>query len=416
MVTVSVELSQGNVLPTARAKEWTAKIDLVADELEREAPKAEVLGKLSDRTIEILRELNISAVMVPEEIGGPGLYPAETLPILERLAYIDGSLGWLSTIFASSGPLLAYLDPAEAKALLSEGEHLPLFAASGAPNGKATPVDGGYRFSGSYSYSSGGLHADWVFCSGFVMDGDKPQEGPNGGPQAPRMFLVSTKDVVHGGNWDTIGLRGTGSVDFTVEDVFVPANRAIDLFGKPALSAPQVQGGFLVLVQLMHLSFACGISRRILDEIAKVLSKPSMRNRGASLSEDPRLRVEFAEFELAQRAARAFVGTVWAEVDATLAAGEPLSRRLQTLLRGANIQIHNVLRDVSNWAYRRGGGTTLRQGTVQRAIRDAWAGTQHAIVDDSGLIGIGQELFGVPEDWIWAGLDLAPAGNRPKPF
>jgi len=415
MTAVSVPIGEGRVLPSERARAWIARIDAVAEELEREAPKAERLGRLSDRTIEILRELDVSGLLLPEALGGHGFYPGESLPVLERMGYLDGSLGWLSTIFASSGPLLAFLEPDHARALLQEGEHIPLFAASGAPNGRAVPVEGGYRFSGSYSYSSGGLHADWVFCNGVVMDGDRPKAGPDGAPLPPRMFLLRAGEVVRGGNWDTIGLLGTGSVDFTVDDVFVPESRAIDLFGRPVLDAPQVQGGFLVTVQLMHLSFACGSSRRILDEISRVLAKPSARNGGASLADDPRFRVEFAELELAQRASRALVGNVWAELDALLAAGEVPSRRLYTLLRGSNIQMHNVLRDIANWAFRRGGGTTLRQGTIQRAIRDAWAGTQHQIVDDRGLIAVGQELFGVPDDWGWLGIELGPL-DAPGPL
>jgi len=372
-----------------------AAVEEIAGELEAEAEACEAAGKLTDRALELLRGTGIGWGLVSAELGGLDMYPGDVFPVLERISRIDGSIGWIATIVASSGPLLAYLEPSVAKSLLADG--LPIFAASGAPSGRAVPVEGGYRFSGSYSYSSGGLHADWVFCGGMVYDGDQPVPGP------PLSFLVPSSAVTHKGNWDTLGLRGTGSVDFTVTDEFVPAERVITMFGDPVSGGPSAGGGAFLLIHLMHLGFASGITRRLLDEVAAHANRPSSRPGATRPADNPAFRTEYAEHDLAARAARAMITSTLADIDTTLSRGERPSRRQISLLYGANVHIHNTAREIASWAFTKGGGTALRAGTLQRLVRDAYSGGQHFLVDRAHLTDIGHELLGAPPEMQWAG-------------
>ncbi|WP_216896766.1 hypothetical protein [Nocardia alni] len=374
-------------------------VEEVADELAAEAEACEQAGKLTDRALELLRGTGIGWGLVSAELGGMDMFPSDVFPVLERICRIDGSIGWISTIVAAAGPLLAYLQPTVAKSLVANG--LPVFAASGAPTGRAVPVEGGFRFSGSYSYSSAGLHADWVFCGGMVYDGDKPVPGP------PLSFLVPASAVTHHGNWDTLGLRGTGSVDFTVTDQFVPTERVIAMFGEPVVHGPASSGGAFLLIQLMHLGFASGITRRLLGEIAVHAARPSSRAGGAALAEDRVFRSEYAEHELAARAARALITETLAGIDANLAVGERPTRRQISLLFGANVNIHETARKIAVWAYTRGGGAALRAGSLQRTVRDTLAGTQHQLVDRGHLTQVGYELLDPPPEMQWAGMVLA---------
>ncbi|MCP2256146.1 Acyl-CoA dehydrogenase [Prauserella aidingensis] len=379
-----------------------AAVEEIATEAEAEAEACEADGKLTDRALDLLRSTGIGWGLVSAELGGLDMYPGDVFPVLERIARIDGSIGWIATIVASSGPLLAYLDPAVAKSLLADG--LPIFAASGAPSGRAVAVKGGYRFSGSYSYSSGGLHADWVFCGGVIYDGDEPVSDPS------LSFLVPSSAAKHSGNWDTLGLRGTGSVDFTVTDEFVPTERVINMFGQPASGGAAAGGGAFLLIHLMHLGFAAGITRRLLDELARHAQRPSTRPGATSLADNPAFRTEYAEHELAARSARALITETLAGIDVTLARGDRPSRRQISLLYGANVHIHDTARKIASWVFTKGGGTALRAGTLQRLVRDAYSGGQHFLVDHSHLTDIGHELLGAPPEMQWAGPFFAAQG------
>jgi len=387
---------------SARAQELIDRIDAIADELESEGPPSEELGKLTERAIELLNSTGVSGAFLAEELGGVGMYPGEALPALERVAYIDGSIGWVNTIFASAGHMLGYVSKETGLELLAKGQ--PLFGAVSNGAGKAVPVEGGFRVSGKYRYASGSLHADYMFVPAMLVVDGEPVQGPAGNAT----YLVPTSEIDFGEGWDTIGLRATGSVDFSFSDVFVPADHVLDMFGPSKVGGREAGGGMLLLIQLMHLGFATGITRRIIDEMSKYANTPPSRPGAPLLAESPRFRIEFAEHDLAARAAKLLVSDVLADVDATLRAGEPVSRHQIAMVMGASVHMHNVARDVAQWAFRRGGGVALRNGTLQRAIRDAMAGTQHFICDDSHLNDVGFELLGAPDNYVWLGFELGP--------
>ncbi len=376
-------------------------VEEVAAELEAEAQACEALGKLTDRALELLRGTGVGWGWVPEELGGFGMLPSDVYPVLERIARIDGSIGWIATIVASSGPLLANLDQDTAKVLLADG--LPMFAASGAPTGRAVAVDGGFRFSGSYQYSSGGLHADYVFCMGLLFDGDAPV------PVPPSLYLIPSSAVTHGGNWDTLGLRGTGSVDFTVEDYFVPAEHVVNPLAEPNSATPAALGGNFLLIHLMHIGWASGMVRRMLDEVVEHAQRPSSRPGAPTKAENPAFRREYAEHETAAKAARALVVSVLADIDATLLRGESPSRRQITELFGASQNLHETARQTALWGFTVCGGASLRAGVIQRVFRDTLSGCQHLIADPNHLSTIGHELLAAPPESFWIGPILAGA-------
>ncbi|MFF4801091.1 hypothetical protein ACWCQ1_39780 [Streptomyces sp. NPDC002144] len=373
-----------------------AALDAIADELEVEGPACDEAGKLTDRTMELLRDSGLGWMYVSKDLGGLALTPSDSAEVLERFAYIDGSISWTGGIFAGVGYLTAFLDKAVEKALLADG--VPNFSATAYPAGRAVRVEGGYRLTASYSYCSGLPNADYVLCNSLLFDGDQPVPGP------PFMFLVPASETTLRGNWDTIGLRGTGSVDFTVDDYFVPDHHAVPLL-------PDTAAGLLALVHLGRQTWASGTTRRLLDEIAAFASREPKPG-ATRLADNPVFRTEYADFELAYRSARAFGAEVFAEVDASVAGGEPLSRRQTGLLAGASVHMHDICRDLALWAFNKGGGTALRAGTLQRVIRNALAGCQHAVISRSQLADIGHELIGAPPELQWMGPALVVPPGR----
>lgn len=376
------------------------KLEEIAPALQAEAAATEEGQKLTERAIELLVDAGVTRVFLPKELGGMGLFPGEALPILDRVAQIDGSIGWVNTIFAAGGHMIDYLEYEPARAIIDSGE--PLFGAVSNGAASAVAVDGGWKLTGSYRYASGSKHARFIFAPAQKIVDDEPVGGP------PAMFAIPTSEIKYGGGWDTIGLRGTGSVDFTFTDVFVPADHEAVVLGSPILGGDEALGGVGLLIPLMHLGFATGITRRILDDAAANANRPPSRPGARRQADSDKFRMEYAQQEMIARAAKALVAEVLKDIDDTLRDGCGLSRSQTSALMGANIHAHDVARSVAEWAYRRGGGITLRAGDAQRAIRDALAGVQHFIVDDSHMVNVGWEMLGAPGNYIWMGPTFGP--------
>ncbi|WP_353816529.1 acyl-CoA dehydrogenase family protein [Agromyces sp. SYSU T00266] len=412
MTTVETSLAPGSAsaaedLDGARSR---ANVDLmigrlngIATELEAEIEGNERAGVLSPRTLELLRQIQLPSMLIPESLGGMGMFPRDALAVGEKLAAIDSSVGWVGMNWSSTGLLLAFLTEETAKDLLESGPAQPCFGASGTPTGKALPADGGYRVSGKWAYGSGDLHADYVIVSAVLAD-DEGQPVMMGTTPVMLSFVVEAKDITPLGNWDVLGLRATGSVDFVVQDVFVPEDRVFSSFGAPQQEGRQVSGGIWIILTMLHTAFALGASRRLLDEVSAYALRPS--SFGKVLADNPQFRDQYARHEIAARSARAWVYEVWDEVDSLMKSGAAIERRHITLLRAAMINLHLVVRELATFVFAKAGGTSLRAGTLQRWVRDSLAGCQHIIVSDGIYPDVAHELLGAPENLVWTPLGL----------
>src|SRR5437879_2287071 len=116
---------------------------------------------------------------------------------------------------------------AEARAVFG-GPPLPVLAGALNPRGQCTRVEGGYRVPGRWPFGSGCQQADWFVGGSMLIDGDGPVRRPNGAPET-RLMLMPAAAVAILDTWHVAGLRGTGSHDWAVHDLFVPAGRALEL-------------------------------------------------------------------------------------------------------------------------------------------------------------------------------------------
>lgn len=395
-----------NAAAVAKALEDIAHI---AQELEVEAPLSEGLGKLTDRAVELLFSNGIHNLYAPKELGGLGLYPGEALPVLKRIAYIDGSIGWVSTIFAAGGLLINYLAPEVSDSILASDDNICFGAVS---NGQATAELGpdGWKISGNYRYGSGVKHANYVFMPAMKIVNGEPLPMPQG----MGFFLVPASALALAQGWDVLGLKATGSVDFSVKNLQLPHNHETHVMAPPARGGRAASGGLTVLIPIMHLGFALGIVERLLDEMKAVAGKKPPMPGAPSMGETDYFRTEFARKYAEAKSAEAWVTQVMADIDETLRQGRGMTTRQHTLLRAVNIHAHEVARDIANWAFKRSGGVALRDGTLQRTIRDALAGCQHFIASDTHYVNVGFDLIGAPEDFTWLGLfAFGPAPKMP---
>jgi alkylation response protein AidB-like acyl-CoA dehydrogenase len=155
----------------------------------------------------------------PRRYGGYDVDSATRVQVVEEVARQDGAAGWNLFIGGSGGLFAAYLPEAAAEEIFTQPDSL--VAGSFAPTGQAVPVPGGHQLTGRWSFASGCHQANWMVAGAFVMEDGRPKIGPGGLPER-QLFFLPAKECQILDTWYTAGLRGTGSQDFELTDVFVP--------------------------------------------------------------------------------------------------------------------------------------------------------------------------------------------------
>ena len=379
---------------TAGYAELMRSVETLIPLIEAEAEMAERQYHLTDRVVDALRKSGLYAMLLPTALGGSELPFAEAMEIVARLAWADASTGWCTMVNGvMSASFGAYAADAGARVIYGGGGDVTM-AGNGVPRGYARRVAGGYMIRGHWAYGSGIHHAEWIHSGCFLMEGDKPALNADGTP-----VIVLTHhpkaSIELKNNWDVLGLRGTGSFDYTLKEpeLFVPDAMCFPFDGATLRrGGPQYAIGLVGFTSWGHTSWALGVGRRALDELARLA-----RERGdvfGKLSESATFKKSFADAEAKFRAASAFVRESWLSLSDTLARGGTPSVEQIALIRLAMRHFHDALSDVTTFAHRATRGASLRSGTLQRCYRDAHAGTQHLLLADEIVMECGRALMG----------------------
>jgi alkylation response protein AidB-like acyl-CoA dehydrogenase len=353
-------------------------------------------GRLADPVVEALHEEGLFGMWVPRSLGGAELDPVASLEVIENVSYGDPSAGWVLMASALAiGTGAAYLGEAAVEELFPQSRRrLPVIAGQGTRPGAAVPADGGFLLSGSWSFASGIKHGTHIHTLGVIE-----------GTGEPRIFVLPVDKVTLIDNWDVMGLRGTGSIDYRIDSVFVP-----DTYTHFAVTDVPKRGGNLYLIGIVgfaamcHSAWACGIGRRLLDELATNVRTRGGRTGTQATSES--FLEQFAKAEGTYRAARALVHETWNDAARVLDRGERPDVRHQSLIRLAMAHVTWAAHDVALFVYASSGTMGLRAGVIQRLFRDMNAGTQHLIASPPVFRAVGRQLAGLSPKATWRFVDL----------
>ncbi|HSB97927.1 MAG TPA: acyl-CoA dehydrogenase family protein [Spongiibacteraceae bacterium] len=226
--------------------------------------------QVSAETIQALRDAGLFRVLQPRRWGGFEMEPGAFAEIQIALAAGDMSAAWVYGVVGVHPFQLALFDDRAAQDVWGV-DNSTLIASTYMPTGRATPVDGGFRFSGKWKFSSGSAHCEWVLLGGLVGD---PQRGDY------RTFLLPRTDYSIVDTWHVLGLKGTGSQDIVVEDVFVPDYRVHDLGAAYKGKSPgqSVNDGWLYRLSF-PLVFGRAVSNGCIGALQALLD--AFRNYGA---------------------------------------------------------------------------------------------------------------------------------------
>src|SRR5205823_6204443 len=197
--------------------------------LRERAEDAEDARCVPEESIKALQETGFFKLLQPKPYGGYEADPVTFYTAVKLIAGACGSTGWVASILGVHPWHVALFDAQAQEEVWSEGHDVRI-SSSYAPMGKATVVEGGYRLSGRWSFSSGCDHCTWVLLGGPAFADGKPVDFCT--------YLLPISDYSIVDVWDTVGLRGTGSNDIVVEDIFVPQHRALSFIATSKCRTP----------------------------------------------------------------------------------------------------------------------------------------------------------------------------------
>jgi len=371
--------------------ELIAGIHASREKFESAGDRAEELRTLPHDAVAILRALGVFWLKTPAELGGTPLPPAEFSDVIEELAYTDTSTAWAAMIGAGCNGLAAGWLPDEgAQRIFGAGPDgvRSLVAGQLAPRGTGHPVRGGYLVSGRWSFASGIVHADWLIGA-FKPDGD--DAGTSGGEDGAAdtgfgrmvVFLVPKPQAEVIDNWHVAGLQGTGSLDFSVDGIFVPAELTYDL------GTPAVRGGNLFRLGMPAFvsnevpPLAIGLARRALDDMTELATHTARFPGGPTVSERAVFHKELGRAETRIRAARAVHREAMAAAWDSAVAGTAPGEELQLAVTTASVYAVETCADVVSDLFRYGGGRVLAlSNPMQRHLRNILAARQHLALSE----------------------------------
>jgi len=357
--------------------------------IEAEAEAAELAGTMTEPVVDALHHAGLFALMVPRELGGAEADIATCLEVFEILAWADGSTGWSHMANATATAFAAVFTGAEAVTTIFSGDRTPVVAGMFGPVGSAELVDGRYVATGRYGFASGSGHASWISGGTLVTRDGEFVAAANGLPEM-RVVFVPRDHVEFLGNWDVMGLEGTGSYDYALD-----AEEVDPAFTFPLLDAVAYRGGpvyrlgVLGITSAGHAGFALGVAKRALDELVQIVAGKA-RLGAAPVRDQQLFQYELGYYDAAMRSARALVFESFTTVEADLFAGGEPSEVERQRLRQVTTYATRIATEVVRFAYTWAGSDALRQPSVLgRCFRDMHAATQHVFVDNNTLTDAG---------------------------
>jgi alkylation response protein AidB-like acyl-CoA dehydrogenase len=365
--------------------------------LERNAERTDADRRLTDEVVQALRETGLCRLMIPTRLGGFQTSIRTYVDVISELGRGCGSTAWVASLINVCA-WLASLFPERAQRDIWGSDPDAWIAGSLAPNGLATPVDGGWRVTGRWPWASGSLHAQWAACGIHMKNAGG--EMVNFGLSLMPMNEATIEDT-----WFMVGMKGTGSNTIVANDVFVPEHRflpypqAFTGSYRTEFTDETVYRVALVPVTVLILAGSqIGVARAALDHvIAKSRSRGITHTTFAIQAESAGFQMQVAEAAMKIDTAMLHAQRAADDLDRAAAEGSHPDLTARARVRIDTALAAKYCREAVELLVAAHGTSSLADANrLQRLWRDVHTASHHAITEwQVNLEVYGKALLGV---------------------
>ncbi|MDP7702117.1 acyl-CoA dehydrogenase family protein [Mycobacterium sp. TY815] len=373
------------------------------DRVRSRAGESERMRTLAPGVVEDMRVAGLFSAFNPVEAGGSEPSFAAMIETWIEMAWQDGAFGWVGvTNLLSAFGAAAYLPDDGFAEVFGAGADRIAIGGQYFPNGTGTVVPGGYRLSGSWKFGSGINHAQFIVAGFCPIDNGEVRWKSEGVPDW-RVAVLPRDQVTIKDNWHVQGLKGTGSYDYSADNLFVPDVRTYPTFTRQPHrgNSPAAHMGIVPLGAAGHASWALGVAKSMLDDVRDLAATKCREGDDTGLAGRPTFQRGFAHHVAAWRAAYLLVVDAFTAAEAAVADGLKLTAGQRADMRAAAVYATDVARRCAEWAHLSVGASAILEETrIERAFRDIYTGTQHSFISETVAIDAAQIWLGVAFDKV----------------
>ena len=376
-----------------RARLLAPAIAAAADDIER-------ARQLPEPIVAALVEGGFFRMLLPRSLGGAELDPLTYVRTLEVIATADPSTGWSLGQNSGCSMIAPYLDPAIAREVFGPARGILAWGPDLPNAGRGVAVEGGLKVTGQWGFATGSRHASWLGAHVPVFEPDgAPRLNPNGRPFVRTvLFPKSSARIID--NWQVIGLRGTGSDSYAVEDLFVPMRSTAGRDNEAERREPGPLYRFTsgMIYAASFCSVSLGIARGMLDAFIELARDKVPRGQRRTLRENNVVQSEVGQCEARIASARAFLHqtleTMWEEAQD----GDFPPERHPQLRLASTWGIQQARETVEILYSAAGAAAIVENEPFERRMRDMHAGSQQGQGRPMHFQTVGQILLGLPPE------------------
>lgn len=364
--------------------------------LAERAEEAERLRRLPAATVSDFRQTELFRLLLPARFGGLQASFPELLQPIRRMAHGCASSAWTLGFYALHNWMLSLFDPRAQEEVFASG---PVLApAPLAPAGRGVPADGGVRVTGRWSWATGAMDADWMIVGALIERADGID---------PVLVVLPADRVEVVDTWHTAGMRGTGSHDLVVDDVFVPEHRLVavaDIYGGTAPGArahgvPTYRWPMVPALALTASMPVLGAAERVTELFAERLGGRVLAYSGVAQKDQPAAQIRLGEARVRLCALRALIAATADEIEAMVVSGGRVSRSVRADARLAAARtVHECRAIIADLLEASGASAHFLSSPLQRAKRDVDIAAGHVVFDYdtsrelAGALAIGAKI------------------------
>ena len=381
-----------------RARELVAAAKRLAPMIAAAAGRIEKDREVPADVLEAMHEARLFRMLIPRSIGGEEVEPATFFHVMETIASADASVAWCLGQNSGVSMSAAYLDPKVAHELFGD-PRATVATGAPSPNAKAIVTEGGYRVTGHWQFASGSRHSHWLGGHSTICEPDgSPRLGPNGKPLEQRTMYFQKSKAKITDTWQVIGLRGTGSDDYEVKDLFVPEaytfTRESDADRRE--TGPLYRFSIFNMFGMAFCAVALGIARAVLDDFIQLAKKKTPHSQVLLLANNNYIQINIGHSEARLGAARAYVLDYYAKLYEQAAAGQAISYAQRIAGRGVTCFAIQQAREVVDFVYHAAGATAVfERNPYERRFRDLHTVTQQSQAHMTNFEALGQWMLGI---------------------